>query len=522
MKTIFDKNSLVLSLTGVGLLLYFLSFLGYLFPILNTILFFGIFIFVFWLTKKDLQLGVFAVLFEAAIGVKGYLFSFTVFGFPISLRLALFVMVFLVWLYAVYRKKIDVEFVRSKAFLPFALFTIILLLGMIFGTLNGNDIKNIFFDVNGYFYLAMIFPVYHIFTSQKAKRNALSVLIAGALAITLFSLFTALQFTLFHQDSRPDLAQAISSELAIDEEDEEEVGKISHSVTAKDELADNFSFTRTFENKKPPIYRWTQDVSVAEISYLAGPFFRVFSPGQVFSLLLFVFALFVVFTDKLKKPFEKTIIPELSKKTYVAFGAISLFTVILGFSRSLWLGLLASLIIFALMLPVKRALILASVSLTAVFVLGFGLNAFAPDAFQLIEKRISSIVNPSSESAGSNRVNVLGPALDIVAKNPLLGTGFGTTVEYESVVPEKYGTLRVFAFEWSYIDMLTEVGVVGLLSYFYFIYALYKHLGLRKIILFQAIILALIITNIATPYLNHPLGISILLVSAGLTRKTDE
>lgn len=517
-----DSLPVFAGIAALGLSLYFLSFVGYMFPIVNTLLFALILLGVFYLTIKKLEYGVLIVLFEVAIGVKGYLFSFNVFGFPISLRIALFAMVFLVWLYGVYTKKYTVEFSKSKLFPAYALFTLMLMVGMIFGTLGGNSIANVFFDVNGYFYLAFIFPLYDVVSSLKVKKSMLLVVMAGGFALTLFSLFTAFQFTVFHQDSRPDIAQSISSAASIDDEEEGEQGKISHSITAKQELLDNFSLVREFENQKSPIYRWTQDVSVAEISYLAGPFFRVFSPGQVYSLMLVIIALFVVLKKSLKDVSFLEYLPNLSNGVYWAIGGISLITIGLGFSRSLWLGLLAGFLLFLLFIPYKKALKIAATLLLSLCILGVSLKFFVPDAYVLIEKRVSSIVNPSSESAGSNRVNILGPAIEVAQQRIFFGSGFGTTVEYESVVPEKFGTLRVFAFEWSYLDMVIEVGIFGLVLYLNLIGRIYQLLLKKKILVFQLLILALLITNITTPYLNHPLGIGLLIVAAAVTREDDE
>ncbi len=522
---IFSQKSDILVFLGItvtGLLLYFLSFLGYLFPIVNTLFFALALLAVLFVSIRKLEYGVLIVLFEVAIGVKGYLFSFSIFGFPISLRIALFAIVFLAWLYGVYRKKYLVEFAQSQLFPAYALFTLMLVVGMIFGVLGRNPVTNVFFDVNGYFYLAFLFPLYEVVVSHVEKKRMLLVVMAGGFALTIFSLFTAFQFTLFHQDSRPDIAQSISSAASIDDEEEGEQSKISHSVTAKKELRDNFSLVRGFENQKPPIYRWTQDVSVAEISYLAGPFFRVFSPGQIYSLMLVIIALFVILKSSLKNSSFNSFLPDFPTWMYWAIGSVSLLTVILGFSRSLWLGLLAGFLLFLLFMPYKKALKIAGILILGLLIITLSLKFFAPHAYSLVEKRISSIVNPSSESAGSNRVNVLGPAIDVARQRIFFGSGFGTTVEYESVVPEKFGTLRVFAFEWSYIDMVIEVGLFGLALYLYFIGKIYQIVLRKKVLVFQLLILALLITNITTPYLNHPLGIGIIIIAAALTRDDNE
>lgn len=518
----YSDTKLFFGLTLTGLGIYFLSFIGYSYPIVNTILFAVILIAALYFSLRKLEYGVLFVIFELMLGVKGYLFSINLFGFPLSLRLALFVLVFAVWLIGVLRKKFDPDFVTEDYFVNYALFTLMLIVGMITGVLYGNDIKNVFFDANGYFFLAFIFPLYSVVKNAADKKRIFTVFVAGAFALTLFSLFVALEYTIFHQDSRPDLAGVYSTELTLEGTIDNVEEKISHSVTGKGELLDSFSLSRNFENQKPPIYRWTQDVSVAEISYLGGPFFRVFSPGQIVTFFIFVLSLFFVFKKYLKRPLQFDFELDVSPKFWWLIGSVSLFTIILGFSRSLWIGTLFAFLFFVVSLPVKRMFRVGVVWLLALVLLIFGLKFFSPDAFDLLSSRVTSIVNPTSESSGSNRINVLAPALQIFANKPVFGNGFGTTVEYPSVVPEKYGTIRVFAFEWSYIDTLIEIGLFGLLLYVVLILKVIKKLAKSSFWVFAVVLLCLLVVNVTTPYLNHPLGIGMIILSFVLLKDTQK
>ena len=87
----------ILKLTAIFLGIFLLSFLGYVFPILNNIIFWLIFFITLALSLKKIEYGTFILLTELFIGVKGYLFSFNIGGFVLSLRIALFVLVFLIW-----------------------------------------------------------------------------------------------------------------------------------------------------------------------------------------------------------------------------------------------------------------------------------------------------------------------------------------------------------------------------------------------------------------------------------------
>jgi hypothetical protein len=70
----------ILKLTVIFLGIYLLSFLGYVFPILNNIIFWLIFFVTLALSLKKIEYGTFILLTELFIGVKGYLFSFNIGG----------------------------------------------------------------------------------------------------------------------------------------------------------------------------------------------------------------------------------------------------------------------------------------------------------------------------------------------------------------------------------------------------------------------------------------------------------
>lgn len=514
----------IIKLTCLAFALYLLSFLGYLFPILNGFLFWLLLLVTIYLAFKKIEYGVLIIFFELILGAKGYLFSFPILGFVLSLRIALFAAVFLIWAYKTLRSKEEIFFAKSKLFPLFAVFSILLIFGMIIGMAYGNSLKNIFFDVNGYFYLALIFPLFSILKEKAFGQKIVTVLIAGSLALSIFCLYVAAEFTLFHQESRPDMAKAISSELTLEEGTSEEVqDKVSHSVTAKSELT-SLVLRRDLTNQKPAIYRWTKDTSVAEISYLAGPFFRVFSPGQIYSLAAFIIVSFLLFKNSLKKEKEISFssTPRLPNWFISAVLIIFFITILLGFSRSIWIGLLGAFIYFLFYLPWKKSLKVIFCGGVVLIIAALSLRFMAPQAFSLYLGRLGSIVKPAEESAGNNRLKMLPPLFEKISAHPVLGNGFGTTIEYESIVPEKYGTLRVFVFEWAYLDTLLKIGSLGLIIYLFFLFKIFKELGHNKYLCWQVIMLALLLVNITTPYLNHPLGIGLILMSLVFTTKLEK
>lgn len=502
---IFNPKKLLL-LTGACLALYLLSFLGYILPFLNYLFFFAILIATFYLARQKLEYGVYILLAELIIGVKGYLFSLDLGGFVLSLRIALFCVVMLIWLLT--KRKDKYKFFGSRYFRLYLLLTIALLVGVITALINGNSIKNIFFDINGYFYLALVVVLFYALKSKEASRQALQIVIAGSIAISIFTFYSIAEFTIFHQESRPDMAEAISTEQTIDEE--EEGTKISHSVTAKEELSE-LKLTRDFTNQKPPIYRWVTDTSVGEISYLAGPFFRFFTPSQLYCLIGLAITLVFLLKEKLSR--RKTLF-------LLVITALNLATIVIGFSRSLWIGLVAIFLYLLFCLPRKKSaqIILYAIGVISIVIIITG--TLLPSVYDLVEQRVTSIIHPTEERSGANRFNLLQPVFSKIGEHPLIGSGFGTTIEYESVVFEKFGMLRVFAFEWSYLDTIIEIGLIGLTIYLLLILKVFRA-GYQKgiaatdktvVVGLLAALFGIVITNFTTPYLNHPLGIGFLLL----------
>ena len=509
----------ILKLTAVFLGIYLLSFLGYVFPVLNNIIFWLIFFITLALSLKKIEYGTFILLTELFIGVKGYLFSFNIGGFVLSLRIALFVLVFLIWFFK--KREGKFSFIGTNFFKSFAVLTIFILFGITTALINGNSIRNIFFDVNGYFYFALAFLIFDTLTDIDKIKKIFKIFIAASFAITIFSLFVGMEFTLFHQDARPDKAGSLSYEFAEEEEQEQEAEDISHGITAKSELESG----ETLRNIRGVwIFRWTKDTGIGEITYIAGGIFRYFTPAQIYSLFTSIILLFYL----LKQKFDlATVKKNIWLITIIASSALAL---LIGFSRSLWIGGLASFAFLLFFLPWKKSLKIILSFSGVFFILIIVCGTLITPIYDIMTDRINSIINPGEQSSAISRLNLIQPVFEKIAANPIIGSGFGTVIQYKSVVPGHAGILKVFAFEWSYLDTIIEIGILGLIAYLWFLYQIFKK-GFKLnskfknnsnsdresnykylIIGLLATLFGLLITNITTPYLNHPLGIGYLLI----------
>lgn len=515
----------ILKLTALFLGFYLLSYLGYLFPILNVVVFWAMLILTAFVSFKKLEYGVVIVLTELFLGGRGYLFSFNFFGFIVSIRLAIFVLLLLIW-FLLYHPIEKYKFAKSKFFLPFAVFSLFIVIGVARGIYFGHSLKNIFFDFNGYLYLAIIFPVFDIISKDGRNvkissllqidfaKRLLKNLVAAGIALSLLTAFFGFGFGILHPEARPDKSGILSFEF---ETEDKIASSISHSVLAKEELK-SFALRRDMREQKQPEYRWSKDTGAGELAFISGDFFRFFSASQIYQVLLIGVLLFF-FSGKIQK--------RGAFKTNLFFPAGVLLgnflSILIGFSRSLWLGTAVVFLFFLLSLRKRHLLKFTLIFVLAAFVLSFLTYLLAPEIYKIIADRAYTIFQPQTQSTAVTRMNILKSATEAIKIHTFLGSGFGKIITYESVIPGASGTLKVFAFEWQYLEILLKIGLLGLFFYFWLIYKIFQSIRHAKNqpdltederAIFGGVNSALfgfLVLNVTTPYLNHPLGIGFLI-----------
>jgi O-antigen ligase len=225
-------------------------------------------------------------------------------------------------------------------------------------------------------------------------------------------------------------------------------------------------------------------------------------------------------------------------------GFLSSLVTFTSYSRSFWLGGIIGIlflmysILFIVKLSMKKTF-QVGISLLFVFALVYisvlGIVKFpwpSPSPFTggLIEERTKDFAD---EAASASRFTLLAPLKDKIIENPILGSGFGTSVTYETSDPRALeanpdGLYTTFSFEWGYLDTWIEIGIFGLLTYLLLLITLFRY-GLRLYHLYgsqqleKSLILGLLTgivviaaINTTTPYLNHPLGIGYLLLTTAI------
>jgi len=531
-------NKTILKLILAIFFIELLSLISFKIAILSAIFFILISIAVLLFTLYKLEYGLYIALIELMIGSYGYLFYLQLPGFKAPIRLAIFLIVFFVWLFKYFHLHDFFNLLKKDRLIKnFFLFLIFLGIGFFNGLLHHNSLANTFFDFNGYLYFGLFFVFLEVFKNEKQITNFLKILIASLIYVSL-KVFITLYF-----------------------------------------------FSHGFLNASDLLYHWIRDTRVGEITYAGANFFRIFFQSQIWSLIgiFIILGLIIAIFLAQKRPLchpersEGSLCHPFPKRFLVSLGMTErrLFiiliiletSILISFSRTFWLSAIIGFLAFFAYLIFKEKLGLKKLAQ----IMGIILSSMIISILLLISITNFPIPKPTSElalsllktrftaffgEAGvSSRWNQLPVLTEQIKKTPFLGTGFGTSLTYKSDDPRiknesnPEGWYTTYTFEWGYLDTITEIGILGLLVYLFFIGQIFyrgfavmvtirlAH-GKAKVYsersrtepsakpLYTGLLLGLIvliIVNMFSPYLNHPLGIGyLMLCTAIFSIKKDE
>ncbi|MFH1193420.1 MAG: O-antigen ligase family protein [bacterium] len=461
------------------------SFLGYFSQAvqIGSFVFFTLICLILGLWKREFAL--YLVFLELALGSFGYLLSLHIGGLNLSLRYAFFAIVMGLWVYdqlkaAVIPAKAGIQTFFSGSRIKcgmtegtygmtigLAIFLIIWVFGIIQGYLRGYNPADIFFDANSYIYLLLFLPALKYINTKDKLNDLLKAILIGAAAGALLTFILFIIFT----------------------------------------RVESAGFLET-------LYKWIRDFRIGEITPLKGGAYRIFLQSQIYIIV----GLFLAGAGYF---FKKINFAKFLFLTALFSGAIYL-----SLSRSFWIGTLVGLLtIFLSLLYLKT---------DNKKILSFGIT-FAASA--IVGIMIAGILSPQADilknrfqigrAANDTRLSELKVLLPAIKNNFIFGYGFGKTMSFKSFDPRAGEALyTTYAFEWGYLDMVLKFGLAGLAAYLYFIWtiilALFKSFKKEPInILALSVLAALLAVHIFTPYLNHPLGIGILIL-AGVAAQIDK
>ncbi|MFC1788102.1 O-antigen ligase family protein [Patescibacteria group bacterium] len=432
----------------------------------------------FALSLKNLHLGLLIAFAELFANSHGHLLSVEVVGgFQFGLRMAIFVAVMSAWLILFLARRTMFKF-RDARLTPF----LVLFAAIIIGFLNGyfqNDLRDVFSDGNAYFYVAYILPILSIEWDRSKQRMLLQVLIGSAAWVITLTL--GLLFIFTHVP--PYL------------------------------LSDTYTFIR--------------DTRTGELTEMTAGIFRIFIQAQ-FSVILAIFFLAPFLWMK-----------KIARRDWLWLGlfmALGTAAILISLSRSFWVGIIAASLVFLGLVikylwpgykmagaamakhagvKVLSVIILIIVVLFPMPFMSSSLSSFA-DLF-------ASRTTETTDQAIDSRWKLLPPMVDSIKSDPLTGHGFGTKLEFISEDPRVRainpdGKWITYSFEWGWLELWIKMGILGpaafLALFVLMIKGLWSYLSTEKKWLSIALISCLAFlfaTHVFSPYLNHPLGLGLIL-----------
>ncbi|MFH1773141.1 MAG: O-antigen ligase family protein [Patescibacteria group bacterium] len=490
MKNFFNRQFNLVFLLII--LVELISFAGYLFPLINIFVFFALIILVLILSLYRLEYGLAILLTELFINSKGYLFFLTVDKTTISLRMAFWLVIISVWLGKtvvawIKNKKLSIAFCKSNYYSYFITFFIFIIWGAVNGLIKHNQLDNLFFDFNAWLYFALIFPIYEILQQEKNIQLIGQAFIASITWVGLKTLFLLFVF--------------------------------SHNLIIAPFV----------------LYGWIRNTGVGEITQIQNNFFRIFFQSHIFVLVAFF-----IFSMILVKLINDKTWQQNFKLFFINFLLLilSLTTILSSFSRSFWLGLiggvLACWLIWLLIIKInfKQFLLFNCLwLLTAIFSISLVIIIVkfpyptSVGNFNITNVFTDRVSQLTGKAGISSRWALLPKLWQKIVKAPILGQGFGATVTYQTSDPRilEYnpsGKYTTYAFEWGWLDVWLKLGLFGILAYlFLFVKIIFDNIKINSYFSLSLIVslTVVMIVNISSPYINHPLGIGFLILAAVLT-----
>ncbi len=154
----------------------------------------------------------------------------------------------------------------------------------------------------------------------------------------------------------------------------------------------------------------------------------------------------------------------LPRSLVILFILCGIFTLVLGYSRTLWVALPFGLVIWAIgRLPKK-----AAIAFLGLMIVGVGISSQAP----VFQRRLKTLMGVQ------DRVELWKANLKFFQERPFFGVGLGKNQElssyyFKSIHPEKTDFFVGHAHN-TYLEVLAGLGLVGLMIWIYWIFVLFR------------------------------------------------
>lgn len=324
-------------------------------------------------------------------------------------------------------------------------------IGALNGYLNGNSIKLIFSDFIPYLFLFYFFPLKALIRKESWLKTVMPAVWAAIAGGFGFILWTFAGFA-----------------------------------------SGNFVMQDAY-------YHWFRDIAGGKITFVEYNFYRLVLNEHLMLAPAFV----LCFYETWRK----------NSKLYFFLGILLLTVLAINLTRIYFLAIVAGLLILISKTDfknwIKNSIIFGAIFLSifsGMFLLSSGGKSLGLEVFGL---RLQSIVMPNIENSSLSRLLLLPEIIKIITANPILGKGLGSTVSVFSPVFNQIVTTPHF--DWGYLEILAELGLLGFISWLAFIiFAALKLKKQSKLLL--SILVSLLVINITSPAIFHVFGIIIIVL----------
>lgn len=265
------------------------------------------------------------------------------------------------------------------------------------------------------------------------------------------------------------------------------------------------------------VYTWIRESGLGEITRTEYGIYRIFLASQI--MLIPAWLWMYVRATQDHRPF--------TIKTWLAWMGMGA-AIIVSFSRSFWMGTAVAAIMVAAVAWVSSTEgIKEQVHRLILRPLIAGLGAFAC-IFLVASIALTSVIGSrfaSGEAAASSRWDLLTVMESGIQRHPIRGSGFGATLTYPShdprIVAKTGGMYTTYAFEWGWLDVWYKMGIFGVIALIWVLGSIIvsaARFPMEKRLFVWVSVLALAVIHMFTPYINHPLGIGMIVVLVVLTQ----
>lgn len=436
--------------------------------ILQSFIVFCIILIFATLYYKNQELAWVLLIGEFLIGGAGHFLEF----FGLSLRTMLFTTFVCLWFtQTAFNNKLELIGFPKKLITILSILLIFIIISSSKGIINGHGAKTVIQDLIPFTFFILIFPGYHLLKNRKNQEFLVRALIAFLISSTIFALFT---FVIF--------ASGV-------------------------------------EYLQSPYYKWFRDVAMGKITNMGFGFWRIVLPEHL------LFVPLTLLTSSLLMRNER------HHKLWWVMLTCAILILILNFSRIYILALIIGLIILKYKHNIKKWFSV-SASVLIIFILLFVSISFLAsggksNGLELLGLRAGSLYQPEIEESSLTRMMLLEPISKLILKNPLSGAGLGATITF--IEPSSWEEITTRHFDWGYLELLAELGLLGALSFmsliFYILFSLIKKIRLSPdyhdfYVGSLAGVISLMLMNFTSPVLFHTVGVMYLIAMIILSTKT--